>query len=66
MEWTDVFKDAIGAYSNVEIAKANNQQQYMWGQPVYGQPGMNQGMGNMMPLLLLAGVGVLAVVLLRD
>lgn len=70
MDWTDVFKDAIGGYANVEIAKAQQPQNpYVWGQPGYGQPmmtGSMGGMGNMMPLILLAGAGVLALVLLRD
>ncbi len=71
MDWTDVFKDAIGGFTQVEIAKAQQPQNpYLWGQPGYGQPIMGAGgmggMGSMMPLLLLAGAGVLAIVLLRD
>lgn len=73
MDWTDVFKDAIGAYGSIETAKANNPQNqwYQWGQPGYPgmQPGFGnfaQGMGGVSPVVLLIGAGVLAFVLLRD
>lgn len=65
MEWTDVFKDAIGVYGQIETAKAQNQQSnwYAWGQPGYtGQ----QPAGGISPIVLLIGAGVLAFVLLRD
>lgn len=70
MDWTDVFKDAIGAYGQIETTKAANQppQWYQWGQQGYGgmQPGFAQGMGGVSPVVLLIGAGVLAFVLLRD
>lgn len=70
MDWTDVFKDAIGAYGSIETAKANNPQNqwYQWGQPGYGgmPGGFQQSMGGVSPVVLLIGAGVLAFVLLRD
>lgn len=69
MDWTDVFKDAIGAYGQIETTRAQQPQNpYMWGQPGYPgmTPGFQQGMGGISPMVLLVGAGVLAFVLLRD
>ncbi len=70
MDFTDVFKDAIGAYTQIETTKAANQPPswYQWGQPGYGgMPGGGlPGGTSISPLVLLIGAGVLAVVLLRN
>lgn len=63
MDWSDVLKDAIGAYSDIETAKASNTQVYRTGQPAYVQRGAAAGGVN--PLYLLIGAGVIALVLLR-
>lgn len=69
MNWTDVFKDAIGGYTQIETAKAAQPTQwYQWGQQGYGgmPGGIQQAMGGISPVVLLIGAGVLAFVLLRD
>ncbi len=62
MDWSNVLSDAIGAYSDIETAKASKAQLYKVGQPVQNGGAVSGGIN---PLYLLIGAGVLALVLLR-
>lgn len=62
MDFANVLSDAISTWGSVEVAKANQPQPYVTGQPA----AVKASTGGISPVVLLAGAAVVLVVLLKD
>lgn len=76
-EWTSDFFGALTTLGSVylkskygqndeQYVRGSDGQLYPAGQPIYSQPAQSNGLGSMMPLLLIGGLALVVVLVVAD